>query len=321
MSALLKMESRLPQISVEPEAMAIDLPNGPKRMPLKVLPEKLVDWMDDGRRGMYERLRGNQNSNGMFFSQHLPVLVTHNPDSAFPFNCGNKGVGFLPKAEYLEEYTELYLKTMEQTRGLPWAKSLEKRLETVSEFNFNHDVIDYRCLTSLEIFEKRTFSNLCSMPLASLHYTGTCPSYVSFQLNCGVEILGQEDPRHTFVMLSRTMFEYDSFHITQPQFPYAYLFWISEVHDKTPHRVEEQPDKVQYLSQTGDMQWDSEAIESVNRAPGMIRQHIREQVEKYARERGFQIITLDLLQEAKSNLNECPVSQAANKTSNQSTSD
>ena len=30
MSALLKMESRLPQISVEPEAMAIDLPNGPK---------------------------------------------------------------------------------------------------------------------------------------------------------------------------------------------------------------------------------------------------------------------------------------------------
>ena len=200
---------------------------------------------------------------------------------------------------------------MEQTRGLAWAESLEKRLETVSKFNFNREVIDYRCLTSLEIFEKRTFSNLCRMPMASLHYTGHCPSYVSFQLNCGVEIVGQEDPRHTFIMLSRTMFEYDSFHITQPQFPYAYLFWISEVQDKTPHRVEEQPDKVQYLRQTGDMQWDSEAIESINRAPGMIRQYIREQVEKYARERGFQNISLDVLQEAKSNLNECPVTKAA----------
>ena len=100
MSALLKMESRLPQIGIEPEAMALDLPNGPKRLPLQVLPENLIDWMDDGRRGMYERLQGNHDSNGMFFSQHLPVLVTHNPDSVFPFNCGNKGVGFLPKAEY-----------------------------------------------------------------------------------------------------------------------------------------------------------------------------------------------------------------------------
>jgi light-independent protochlorophyllide reductase subunit B len=59
------------------------------------------------------------------------------------------------------------------------------------------------------------------------------------------------------------------------------------------------------------MQWDSEAIESINRAPGMIRQYIREQVEKYARERGFQNISLDVLQEAKSNLNECPVTKAA----------
>ncbi len=43
----------------------------------------------------------------------------------------------------------------------------------------------------------------------------------------------------------------------------------------------------------------------------MIRQYIREQVEKYARERGFQNISLDVLQEAKSNLNECPVTKAA----------
>ncbi len=312
MNALAKLEKRLPYISVEQDAMAIDLPSGPVRLPVTPLPERFVDWIDEGRRGMYGRLRGNE-ENVNFFSQHLPVLVTYTPGSVFPFNCGNKGVGFLPKSEYLEEYTKLYRETMEKTRGIPWKDSLQQRLETVSRFNFNHDVIDYRCLTSLEIFEKRTFSNLCQNPLASLHYTGNCPSYTSFQLNCGVDIIGQDDPRHTFIMLSRIMFEYDSFHITQPQFPYAYLFWISEVQDKTPHRVEEQPDKVQYMTRAGDLEWAPEAITAVNRAPGMVRMHIREQVEKYARERGFEKITPVLLQEAKKNLEGCPVHHSAEK--------
>ena len=305
MSAVLKYKSQFPSISVETNAMAVDLPDGPTRMPVTPLPGHLIDWMEEGRRGMYNRLKGKEDS-VEFFSQHLPVLVTQSLNSVFPFNCGNKGVGFLPKEEYLEEYIERYRETMERTRGIAWEDSLEQRLETVAEFNFNREVIDYRCLTSLEIFEKRTFNNLIQLPLASLHYTGHCPSYTSFQLNCGVEIAGQDDPRHTFIMLSRTMFEYDSFHIAQPQFPYAYLFWISEVQDKTPHRVEEQPDKVQFLQQKGEMNWQKEAISSINRAPGMIRQHIRETVEKYARERGFSEITLKVLQEAKSNSNECP---------------
>jgi len=96
MSAVLKYESQLPSISVEANAMAVDLPDGPTRMPVTALPEHFIDWMEEGRRGMYNRLKGKQDS-VEFFSQHLPVLVTQSPNSVFPFNCGNKGVGFLPK--------------------------------------------------------------------------------------------------------------------------------------------------------------------------------------------------------------------------------
>jgi hypothetical protein len=103
-------------------------------------------------------------------------------------------------------------------------------------------------------------------------------------------------------MLSRILFEYDSFHIAQPQFPYAYIFWVSEVHDKTPVRVKEQPDKSQFITHAKELKWESEAIEAINKAPGMIRQYICQSVEKYARERGFTKIDLDFVMEAKKSL-------------------
>ena len=100
-------------------------------------------------------------------------------------------------------------------------------------------------------------------------------------------------------MLSRVMFEYDSFHLAQSNFPYAYIFWISEVLEKTPYQVAEKPQNVSYIQEADGLAWDEDAILSVNQAPGMIRQFIREQIEKYAVKRGFNRITLELVQEAK----------------------
>jgi len=164
--------------------------------------------------------------------------VTRGDSELFPFSCGNKGVGFLPRAGHLPEFLELYRSTMERTRGLPWRSSLDARLEAVARFQLDREAVDRRCLGTLEIFEKATFRNLQRHPSASLLFTGSCPVYTSFQLNCGVEILGEGDPRLEFLRLSRALFEYDGFHIAQPRFRHAYLFWIVEVVDKTPYRVE-----------------------------------------------------------------------------------
>ena len=277
------------RIKVRTEEGLFDLPSQP-------LPEKFVEWIEQGRRSMYDKLLGKGRPG--FFTSHLPVVSTLSKGQAFPFNCSNKGVGFLPKPEYLGEFADLFRQTLESTRGQPWQESLRERLAAVSRFYFDREKIDYRALSTLEIFEKGTYRNLSRTPLAAVHYTGNAPDYVSFQVNCAVEIIRPDDPRHEFVHLARIMFEYDSFHISQTNFPYAYIFWISEVLDKTPFRVPEKGSVIT-LAKKGGMAWDPEAIESINQAPGMIRQFITESIEKYARERGFEAITMDLVREAR----------------------
>ena len=99
------------------------------------------------------------------------------------------------------------------------------------------------------------------------------------------------------------MFEYDEFHITQHAFPYGYVFWITECISKTPFRVPRgssgAPANTGYRRT---LPWDEEAVESVGRAPSMIQAHIQEMVERYARMRGFERISLAVVQEARENL-------------------
>jgi nucleotide-binding universal stress UspA family protein len=278
-------------------------PEGDLDLPITSLPEKFVDWIEQGRRSMYGKLLGKAAPG--FFTSHLPVVTTLTAGSGFPFNCSNKGVGFLPKPEYLEHFTDLFRRTLENTRGRPWQESMRERIAAVSSFYFDRDKIDYRALSTLEIFEKGTYRNLSRTPLAAVHYTGNAPEYISFQVNCAVEIIRPDDPRHAFVHLARIMFEYDSFHISQTNFPYAYVLWISEVLDKTPFRVPEKGNVVT-LARKGDMAWDADAVESINRAPGMIRQFITESIEKYARDRGYDRISMALVREAREVLERTP---------------
>jgi hypothetical protein len=113
-----------------------------------------------------------------------------------------------------------------------------------------------------------------------------------------VDVIGPDDPRHRFLALSRTMFEYDGFHIAQPQFPHAYVFWISEVKDKTPHRVAIRQSETQAPG-SDELVWQEAAAEILATVPGMVRSHVREQIETYARGRGFRSVTLTVVQEAR----------------------
>ncbi len=197
------------------------------------LPESFMEWMLEGRRAMYDRLEGKGSAS--FFGTHLPVVVTWCRHEPFPFNSGNKGVGLVPVADKLAQYSDLYEHTFESCRDIPWQESLPQRLAAVRRLLSEGDVSD-RMLASLEIFEKRTFGNICDFPIATLHYTGSGPVYRSFQINTVVEVVPMGEPAHRFAFWSRRLFEYDSFHITQTKFPYAYVFHPVEVRDKTPKR-------------------------------------------------------------------------------------
>lgn len=291
-------------IRVEDGSIVVPLSDGPIRLPSVSAPPELSDWLDEGRRSMYESLVEPTAGPPSFFAQHLPMVVSYNPDNVFPFTCGNKGVGYLPLSEHLEHFIHRYRDTIEACKGKPWQESLSKRVGVASEFNLTPELIDRRCLVSLEIFERQTFKNLSQTPLASLLFTGHSPSFTSFQVNCAVEIIRAGDPRYTFITLARTMFEFDDFHITQQNFPYAYVFWISECVSKTPFRRAGAMDDraAGHAGEELGMPWDDDALASLSRAPGMIQGHIRGLIEAYASERGFATVSLELVQEAKRNL-------------------
>jgi hypothetical protein len=289
-------------VRVDKDSVVARLGDGPIRLPLISAPEELTTWLDEGRRAMYEQIL-DDSTPVRFFAQHLPMVVTYNSGSVFPFTCGNKGVGYVPRAEHVEGLTARYREVLEASKGKPWRESLALRVQTAADFNLKPALIDRRCLVTLEIFERQTFQNLQETPLASLLFTGHSPRFISFQVNCAVELIGPGDPRYTFITLARTMFEYDEFHITQHNFPYAYVFWISESISKTPFRVSRgDAASAQFDRAELTMPWDDEALEAVARAPGMIQAHVRTLVEGYARDRGFTRVTATIVQEARENL-------------------
>ena len=207
-----------------------------RELEIKELPDSFVQWQLDYKRRVYDAIEKDEYI--AFNAGHLPVVGTWDDDGLIP-NLANKGVGFTPKDEYLEHYVKLVEDAVEQIRTLPphavdQTRSL--RVNTAREFYAHPEHIDWRRLGLLEIFEGETYRNLTRRPLASVLWTGQAPIFVSFQVNCAVEIIPVDDARYRFSWAMRRLFEYEPFHVVQTIFPYAYTFWVYGWNDKTPKR-------------------------------------------------------------------------------------
>jgi hypothetical protein len=211
--------------------------NGESRdFAIQELPEKFVTWQLEYKKHIYDTIEKGEY---IAFNQgHLPVVATMGNGGTFP-NLANKGVGFTPKDEYLEHYLRLVERAVEQIAALPPHAVNETRalrVGTARELYAHPEHIDWRRLGLLEIFEGSTLRNLVESPLASVLWTGNSPVFLSFQVDCVVEIITPEHPRYRFSWAMRRLFEYEPFHIVQTMFPYSYTFWVYEWHDKTPKR-------------------------------------------------------------------------------------
>jgi hypothetical protein len=207
-----------------------------RELEIKELPDTFVQWQLDYKRRVYDAIAKDEYI--AFNAGHLPVVGTWDEEGLVP-NLANKGVGFTPKDEYLEHYVKLVEDAVDQIRALPphaTDQTRELRIGTAREFYAHPEHIDWRRLGLLEIFEGETYRNLTKRPLASVLWTGQSPVFVSFQVNCAVEIIPTEDPRYRFSWAMRRLFEYEPFHVVQTMFPYAYTFWVYGWNDKTPKR-------------------------------------------------------------------------------------
>ena len=199
------------------------------------LPEKFVEWQLDYKRRIYDAIAKDEYI--AFNAGHLPVVGTLG--EGFVPNLANKGVGFTPKDEHIEHYVKLVEDTVERIQALPphaVDETRDLRIATAREFYAHPEHIDWRRLGLLEIFEGDTYRNLTRRPMASVLWTGQSPIFVSYQVDCAVEIIPKDPPRYRFSWAMRRLFEYEPFHVVQTMFPYAYTFWVYGFHDKTPKR-------------------------------------------------------------------------------------
>ncbi|MEK6673473.1 MAG: pyridoxamine 5'-phosphate oxidase family protein [Nitrospirota bacterium] len=165
--------------------------------------------------------------------------VFSDENDLFPVNMTVKGLGLIPKEESLKHYIDVFGGVIAEARTMPWAESLHKRVEAMIRLYGTIENLDPTMLGGIEIFEGRTFENLRENPYASLLYMGMKHTqggmeYISFQVNGKVEILEKENLYYKFLLASRKLFEFDKFHLYQPNYPFGYLIKVLEVRDKSP---------------------------------------------------------------------------------------
>jgi hypothetical protein len=209
----------------------------PARSAFKTIPPHLLEWLASSRiRFLNDMMEGKPMR---YFSAHLPVMASWRHGDPFPVNMTVKGIGLIPKDEYLQDYTDMFEAAVAEARTASWGESLHKRIGVMSALYRDIGYFNPAVLGGLEIFEGRAFENLRDNPHASLLYVGMTHAshgmqYISFQVNGNVTILAKDDPYYRFLVASRKLFEFEKFHLYQPDYPFGYLIHVVEVRDKSP---------------------------------------------------------------------------------------
>ncbi len=165
------------------------------------------------------------------FCSHNPAFISNGPGG---LNGSIKGVGFLPKPEYLEETLEAYLDHIKSYDGDDRAYS-QRGLAVLVRHLYRpeaHDRIDFTRLGSLEMAKKHSWENYQADPDATLIYYQ--PPMISYELRGTVEIYDEAESGKRELYQQFINAQHDVYHrpnmdrwLTYP----AYVFNIREVWD------------------------------------------------------------------------------------------
>ena len=201
--------------------------------------KKFFDWAFDSRAKTVMKIyKGEQMSmEKMFisFCSHEPAFVSYGPAG---LNASVKGVGFLPKDEYLEETLEIYLKHIATFD--PEDKTYSQRgLGILIEQMYGDETrkrIDFTKLGSLELAKKQSWINYQQNKEAALIFHQ--PPMISYKLKGKIEIYDQKQSGRREIYQQFINAQHDMYHtpsggrelwLEQP----AYIFRIEEIYDNS----------------------------------------------------------------------------------------
>ena len=203
--------------------------------------KKFFDWAFDSRAKTVVKIyNGEQMSmEKMFisFCSHEPAFVSYGPAG---LNASVKGVGFLPKDEYLEETLEIYLKHIATFD--PEDKTYSQRgLGILIEQMYGDEArkrVDFTKLGSLELAKKQSWINYQQNKEAALIFHQ--PPMISYKLKGRIEIYDEKQSGKREIYQQFINAQHDMYHtpggfelwIKQP----AYIFRIEEIYDNSATR-------------------------------------------------------------------------------------
>ena len=199
--------------------------------------QRFFDWAFKKRaehvRNMYEGKMESREQLFLNFCSHEPAFISHGPAG---LNASVKGVGFLPKDEYLEETLEAYIQHIQSYD--PEDKGYGKRgMELLLKYMYSEeawDRVDLTKLGSLEMAKRHTWTNYQVNKDAALIFHQ--PPAISYKLKGTVEIYDENTSGKRELYQQFINAQHDVYHTPDMSrwlsYP-AYIFRIEEIYDNS----------------------------------------------------------------------------------------
>lgn len=202
--------------------------------------ESFFKWAFNTRAKTVMRLyEGEEMSNEkvfLSFCSHNPTFISHGPAG---LNGSIKGIGFIPKDEYLEEVLEAYIEHIDAYDGDDRAHS-QRGLKLLVEQMYHPDVhhrIDFTRVASLEMAKKHTWENLQVNPEATLLFYQ--PPAISYEVRGKMDIYDEVESGKPEIYQRFVNAQHDVYHRPDKsrwlKYP-AYVFNIEEIYDNSVSR-------------------------------------------------------------------------------------
>ena len=177
------------------------------------------------------------------FTSHDPTFISNGPAG---LNGSVKGIGFIPKEEYLEEALEAYVKHIRSYD--PEDKTYSDRgLQLLLKWLYSEEAeknIDFEHIYSVEMAFKHSYENYKANPEATLMFYQ--PPVLSFEVRGKMEIIGEKheigsvDPFSLPILQQFINAQHDVYHlpnierwVSRP----VYRFTIEEIYDNSANKV------------------------------------------------------------------------------------
>ena len=197
--------------------------------------ESFFNWAFKTRANTVLKLHNNEEMSKekvfLSFCSHDPALISNGPAG---LNASIKGVGFMPKPEYIEETLEAYIKHIKSYD--PEDKEYSQRgLAVLVKYMYApeaHHRVDFSCIGSLEMAKLHSYENYKVNPEATILYYQ--PPMISYELRGKMEIHDETVSGKREIYQQFINAQHDVYHSPDMnrwlKYP-AYVFRIEEIFD------------------------------------------------------------------------------------------